>query len=148
MTQVSKIYVNKKISDKIFFLFLSSIVLCSSNEEAEAFIKDLFTPTEKIMLSKRFSIAYMLIKGYDYDSIKDVLKVSSATISNVSLWLKKEGNGIRKIIDKIKTKESTKNILVEIQNTIEEMFASAPGKNWSQSKKEAWVKRQKRKEAY
>lgn len=148
MPQVSKRYLNKNISDKIFSLFVSSIVLCNSKDEASALIKDLFTPTEKVMLSKRFSIAYMLIKGYDYDSIVDVLKVSRTTIGSVALWLKKEGNGIRKIIDKIKAHESVKNILVEIQNTIEEMFASAPGKNWSQSKKEAWLNRQKRKEAY
>lgn len=148
MTQVSKRWVNKKIQDKISDLFIHSLVFSDNKETAVLLIKDLFTPTERIMLSKRFSIAFMLLEGYDYDSIMQVLKVSRTTIGKVSYWLKEKGEGFRKIIAKIKRKETMKKVLEEIQDAFEELIASTPGQNWSRSKKQLWINRKERQQPF
>lgn len=85
-----------------------------------------------MMLSKRFSIAYMLLKEYDYDSIGRILKVSRGTIGRTALWLKERGGGYRRVIDKIKKSESMKNILNKMQDAFQELIADMPGQNWSQ----------------
>jgi len=148
MSQISKRFLNQKTQDRIFTLFISSIVICDSKDIAVSLIKDLFTPTERVMLSKRFSIAYMLLEGYDYASITEALKVSSTTIGHVSLWLKEKGGGFRDVISKIKRNESMRNILSDIRDAMEELILEAPGQNWSRSKKILWERRQARKKPF
>lgn len=141
MPQVSRRFLNQKVQERIFNLFFSGIVKCNSREEAISLMDDLLTPTEKIMLAKRFSIAYMLLNKYDYDSIGHILKVSRATIGYVALWLKEKGSGLRNIINKIKRDESTKKIFDEIQDAFEDFLANTRGQNWSESKKWLWQRR-------
>jgi len=148
MAQVSRRYLDEKTKQRIFSLFVSAIVSCNSKESAALFIEDLFTPTEKIMLSKRLSIAFMLLNNYDYRTISDTLKVSLATIGNVSLWLKNKGMGLKNTISKIKKREEMRKIWEEIADAVEEIMASAPGRNWSQSKKQLYKNRLKRQKAF
>lgn len=138
MVQVSRRLVSKKVEERILSLFISSIVLCNSQDTAFSLIDDLLTPTEKIMLAKRFSIAFMLLEGYDYDTISRMLKVSYATIGSISMWLKIKGEGFRKIVGEIKRSESLKRIWEEIQEGIADVIASSPGQSWRNSKKLLW----------
>lgn len=148
MTQVSKRVIQQKVQDRIFTLFVASILKCNSKELAVLLIEDLLTPTERIMLSKRFSVAYLLLKGYDYDSISNILKVSRTTIGKVSYWLKEKGSGIRNVISKIQKDESIRHILEEIQDSVAELALSAPGQNWSKSKSMLWTSRRARKKPF
>lgn len=148
MAQVSRKYLSGETQRRIVSLFLSSVALSSSEKETASFIDGLLTPTEKIMLAKRFSIAFMLLNGYDYQTICDTLKVTTGTVGDVSLMLKIRGNGIRKIVSKIKRNETMRKIWGEIKDGIDELFASAPGKNWSQSKKELWRRRREREKSF
>lgn len=148
MSQVSKRSINKKTEEKIFELLILGLVISDNKEDALLLIKDLFTPTERIMLSKRFSIAYMLINGYNYDSISEILKVSRATIGNVSNWLKEKGNGLRTVIGKINRKENLKNLINEIQDAFEDLLSTSKGTNWSRAKKQLWQNRIHRKQPF
>src|SRR3990172_11166533 len=94
MPQVSKRFIGKKTQDHIIKLFISGIALTKTENDAVSFLEDILTPTEKLMLSKRFSIAFMLMEGYDYDSIVDVLKVSRSTIGRVHWWLHTKVSGV------------------------------------------------------
>lgn len=148
MGQVSKKYLPPKVQERILNLFLSSIALCSNKEKAASFLEDLLTPTEKIMLAKRVSIAFMLENGYDYGTIRNIIKVSTPTIATVSLWLKEKGEGYRQIIGKIKKREGTREAWQEIVDAIEEYFTIVPGRDWSKAKKDLWKHRQKRQKAF
>lgn len=141
MSQVSKRFLQKKTEDRIIQLFTDTILLCDTREKSTIFLDDLLTPTEKVMLSKRFSIAFMLLENYDYSTISQILKVSRATIGKVSNWLKEKGNGFREIYEELKQKDFTREIINEIQDIIEEFIASTRGQNWSESKKMLWQKR-------
>lgn len=144
MPQVSRRFLNQKVQDRIFNLFISGIISCNSKDITISLIEDLFTPTERIMLSKRFSIAYMLLERYDYDSISQTLKVSRTTIGSISLWLKEKGRGFREVIRRIKRDESMSKVLEEIQDGFEDLIASSRGQNWSESKKQLWLSRRER----
>lgn len=87
MPQVSKYKVSDKVLKKIYDLFFSVLGNQYDKEDFEGIIFELLTPTEKIMISKRITIIYLLLKQYDYKRISDVLKVSTATIAKFKLFI-------------------------------------------------------------
>ena len=101
MAQVSQYPLKKDVEKRLFELFWEVIEKLRTKEQIEEFLKDLLTPTEEVMLAKRVAIALMLLKNYDYRTIRDTLKVSLTTVGKVSLWLKYEGKGYRRVLEKI-----------------------------------------------
>jgi TrpR-related protein YerC/YecD len=96
MAQVSRHPLSKLIYERIFEIFIKSIISIKNKKEAEDFLNDFLTPTERIMLAKRLTIAVLLTKGYDYNQIHKVLHVSTATIAGVNVFLKYTGEGYKK----------------------------------------------------
>jgi len=84
MPHVSRHTPVRKVSDKIFDTLLERVAVKGSVHERKSFFINLLTPTERIMLSKRFAVIYMLQKGYSFDAIQEVLRVSPSTIAR--LW--------------------------------------------------------------
>lgn len=111
MTQVSKYPISKEVADRIFEIFLKSFVAIKNKEEADQFITDFLTPTEKIMLAKRLAIAFLLGKGYDYRTIQRIIRVSTSTIASVNLVRSHGSEGYKKLIAKILREESVKHFL-------------------------------------
>ena len=87
MTQVSKRIVHKQIESRMYETLFEAIKHLRSKEEIQLFLTDLLSPTERTMLAKRLAIAALLMRAYEYESIMNMLKVSSATISKVALVL-------------------------------------------------------------
>jgi TrpR-related protein YerC/YecD len=114
MTQVSRYPISKKVADRIFEVFLKTLVEIKSNEEADQFISDLLTPTEKIMLAKRLAIAYLLEKGYDYRTIQKIIRVSAPTITSVNNARRYGKEGYRRLISKITRDEKLKDFFDEV----------------------------------
>jgi len=114
MTQVSRYPISKKVADRIFEVFLKTLVEIKSDEEADQFISDLLTPTEKIMLAKRLAIAVLLEQGYDYRSIQQLIRVSAPTITSVNIARRYGKEGYRKLISKILRDEQLKNFFEEV----------------------------------
>lgn len=119
MAQVSKYPLSKTTEFRLYSLFWEAIADLKNPAKAEEFFNDLLTPTEKVMLSKRLAIAVMLIKGYDYSSIRSILKVSPTTIGAVSLWLKYSGKGYRDTVEKLLKKERVREIVDTIDSLLE-----------------------------
>ena len=65
MTQVSKYPLSKDVYDKIFEIFLKTLINIKNKNEGRNLIKDFFTPTERIMFAKRLGIALLLEKNYN-----------------------------------------------------------------------------------
>ena len=114
MAQVSKHPLSKAIYERIFEIFIKSIVSIKDKKEAEDFLNDFLTPTERIMLAKRLAIAVLLTKGYDYASIRKILHVSFSTVASVSVFLKYTGEGYKKVVDKLLKEEAIKDFLLSI----------------------------------
>lgn len=124
MAQVSKYPIRKEIADGIFELFIKSLIHVGDRKETEQFVSDLFTPTERIMLAKRLSIAFLLEKDYRYRTIQNLLRVSLPTIATVNLTRKYGSKGYKKLIEKISKEESLDKFLGDLAIKL----VSAPAK--------------------
>ena len=120
MTQVSKYPISKKVADRIFEVFLKTLVEIKSNKEADEFISDLLTPTEKIMLAKRLAIAFLLEKGYDYRTIQKIIRVSAPTITSVNTARKYGSEGYKKLVAKIIREEK---LISFFDETVEKLLS-------------------------
>lgn len=124
MTQISKRPISKDIESKIYESFYKAIGLLRESE-ARLFIDDLLTKTERVMLPKRLAIAILLLKGWNYDSIKEILKVTQTTISSVSRTLE-FSNGLRKAIENLSKSEAWRSWWQDVESLLYRM--SSPGK--------------------
>jgi len=121
MTQVSKYLLSDKVKQEINSIFLETISLLSKKEDIVSFLEDFLSPTERIVLSKRITIALMLRKGYRFEMIKKLIKVSQSTIAGVNLKLKYTGKGYQRILDRMLLDQKIAGIF----NSIEKFILSA-----------------------
>lgn len=148
MSQVSKRWLSKETEDRMMEVFWQSLAFCSTKETVASFLEDLLTPTEKIMLSKRVSIALLLLKGYDYKSINDILKVSDQTIWTVSFWLKTKGRGYRMVLKKIMQSEKWEEFWLDIEKQVQNILPLRPGINWTEVRRKQWENRRRQQKPY
>lgn len=128
MPQVSKYPIRKEVADRIFELFTQVLVNATSKNEAENFITDFFTPTEKIMLAKRIGIMFLLEKNYNYELIKNILRVSTSTIADVNTTRKYRNRGYAQLVDKILKDEEISKFFDDTISKLLSATASGRGK--------------------
>lgn len=126
MPQVSRRTMNKQVEEKILALFTEVISDLTKKEEIEVFLLDFLSPTERTMLAKRLGIALLLSRGYGYEDISDLLKVSWDTVGRVSLWLKRSGKGFEVAIQKILAKEQKREFLISLEKLLAKMVSGHP----------------------
>ncbi|MBI4096365.1 MAG: hypothetical protein HY425_01475 [Candidatus Levybacteria bacterium] len=150
MTQVSSYPISKEIADRIFEIFLKSLVKIRDQKEADQFISDLLTPTEKIMLSKRLAIALLLQKDYDYRTIQKIIRVSAATIASVNMAIRYGSEGYRNLLNKILREEKLISIMEKSISKLLSFPAKATkgGAVWRYLKDEIDKSRKKNKKAF
>ena len=91
--------VNQSLNKQIIKTFAQTVADLNNQEEALLFLKDFLTPAELETFAKRLAIAYWLRKGRSYCNIENNIKVSSATIAEVSSMMPSGGLklGLKKI---------------------------------------------------
>lgn len=97
-----------------------------SAKEIKIFLEEFLSPTEKVMLAKRMTIAILFSKGHDHRAISSMLKVSTSTINNIAKFLQARSPGYQLMIKKYLEKESTKEFLKDLERTFYRF--SSPGK--------------------
>jgi uncharacterized protein YerC len=75
----------------------------SGRDATKAFLKELLTPSERIMLGRRIWIARLLLSGYTHAEIGEQLEVGPNTIAKVDKWLKQQLPGYREAVKGIDT---------------------------------------------
>lgn len=150
MPQVSKYPISKMVADRIFEVFIKTLVTVKDKSEADDFADDLFSPTEKIMLAKRLAIAFLLIKGYQYREISKVLRVSLSTIASVNLSLNHGKGSYRKILDRITREENLEEFFGKIVEKLLSLPAVSPkgGGAWRYLRDEVRRARRKNRKAF
>lgn len=150
MTQVSKYPISKAIADRIFEILLKSLVKIHNQQEADQFISDLLTPTEKIMLAKRLAIALLLQKDYDYRTIQKIIRVSTATIASVNMVIRYGSKGYKNLLNKILKEEKLVSIIEKSVSKILSFPAQAGkgGTAWRYLKQEVDKHRKKNKKSF
>lgn len=111
MTQVSKYPISKDIYDRCWEIFTKTLIGIRDSKDVNEIVADLLTRTERIMLTKRLAIAYLLTQGYEYREINKVLHVSFQTVATVNNALRYGSNGYKKAVSRILRDEQLKEIL-------------------------------------
>ena len=89
--QTSKRVVNKTLERQLARTVYQLIADVKNTGNAESVLSSILSPVELSTVIKRISIAYWLSKGRKYENIKNNLKVSSASISEIQKQIKKPG---------------------------------------------------------
>ena len=147
MSQVSKYPISKEVETRIFEVLSEVISGLRLPSDVNDFLEDFLSPVEKIMLAKRLSIAVLLKKGYDYQQIKKILRVTPTTIATVNMALKYTGQGYNRVVEKIIKSEKIEEFWNKVDDVINETVPPY-GKNWSYWNKERWQKKIKRRKAF
>lgn len=120
MGRVSKRKIKPEIEDRVFEMFESYIASLRNSIETKEFLTSLLSTTEQVMLAKRLTIALMLAKGFSYQEIDEILKVSKSTVGTVDKQLRSGAIGYKKAIKKILNKEAIESFW----NSLEELALS------------------------
>ncbi len=130
MPQVSKYPIPKDIYKRIFDIFLKTLEGLKTKKNLEGFLNEFLTPTEQVMLAKRLAIAFLILKGYSYREISEILRVSISTVGFVSLDLK-EGTYYKKVIEKVLRNEEVEDFIESVGEKVATLFAAASSKSGS-----------------
>ena len=84
MTKVSRHTPHANILEWFIANVWKTVSFVDNQEEFADFLKAVLTRTEIIMLAKRLQIAKMLVQGYDYRAIRNVVKVGDPTIARIN----------------------------------------------------------------
>ncbi len=125
MPQVSRRTLSRDTEKKLFAIFFKSLARLSNPTDIEKFLGDLLGPVEKTMLAKRLAIALLLARGYQYETIKDILKVSQETIARVNIALHYKGEGYQMVIQKILRDEKLEEVFNKIEDTTIEILPNS-----------------------
>jgi len=147
MSQVSKYKLDNKVYEKIFSLFPQFLSRMIGRGKQQELIDAFFTKTEKIVLAKRIAIAFMLTKGYTYNSIVGTIKVSHGTVANIADSLKSNDASIKSELEGIAKEESFVAFLTTIGYKIE---TALPPKNsnWSEWRRRIEKEKQLKKQPF
>lgn len=143
MPQVSKYPISKDVYERIYDIFLKTIVDLKAKEEIDSFLKEFLSPTEQVMLAKRLAIAFLLAKGYDYRSTAKVLRVSTGTVGNVGIAYK-YGEGYKKVVNRLLKDEK----LVAFWQNVGEKILNLIPDNISKGREWVYLKQELRKRKY
>lgn len=118
MGRVSKRPVDPEVSSRMYEVFRNYLAGVKNAQEVEEFFTSLLSVTEQITLAKRLAIAVLLSKGYTYDQINQVLKVSTSTITSVQRQLMSGASGYKKAVNKILSEENKELLSLNIEEFI------------------------------
>jgi uncharacterized protein YerC len=77
MTRISKYQLDPDLREEMFRQFWLSLALLKDSGTVASFFSDLLSETEQIMLAKRFTVAMLLLRGYQPVKIIGILHVSN-----------------------------------------------------------------------
>ncbi|OGG14920.1 hypothetical protein A2875_03085 [Candidatus Gottesmanbacteria bacterium RIFCSPHIGHO2_01_FULL_46_14] len=144
MTQISKYPLRKEIENRMLEVFLDSIGMVKTREHVQKLIDDLFSPTERVMLAKRLSIALLLLKKYDQRTVARILNVSLGTVNKVSLALQKGNGGYELVVNSIVRQEKFHAFLEKIDETLVDIVTTGHSlPNWRRVRWETKIRNRK-----
>lgn len=123
------------MAELIYSELCNFISLIPSASGFSEFFNDFLTPTEKIMLSKRFMIMALLMRGQTVEHVKNTLFVSNSAVMSVSSWLKNASPATKTALSKLDKGKNWEQFFDKIESILDKL---PPGKyrNWHRVGKE------------
>src|SRR3989344_4973595 len=131
MTKVSRLPLRPDIWERTFTLFTETLADIRNRDEVANFVCDFFSPTEKVMFAKRLATALLLAKGHDYNSVRQILRISPPTIAKMSFKVNYEGKGLNPVLNKIMKKQALMALWQEIVDTFDMPVKGQTLSSWS-----------------
>ncbi len=147
VAQVSKHPLSKAVEARVFEVLFKAIADLNSSKEIEEFLEEFLTPVERVMLAKRLSIAVLLAKGYNYDSIRRILRVSPSTISRVAVNFQFMGRGYRRVVERLLKDEKIEKTFYKMIDAVLD-HVPPKGRDWSTWRKGREAKKRTRRKAF
>lgn len=113
--RLSKKNIEKQKENELLNTFYQLIADVKDPVEARKVFGDLLTKAETLMIAKRLGVARALEKGVSYSEIRKDLRVSSATISQISSNVRKS-KGIEIAMEKISADQWAEKWASKIKN--------------------------------
>lgn len=111
---------NKKIEGQVYKILYQVLADAKSEVDIELTLKSLMSESELSALAKRLAIAVFLDKRQSYEHIKDVLKVSTATIASVAENMNKKG--IQVALARVKAEEWADVWSIRLSRALEKLM--------------------------
>lgn len=143
MTRVSKYPLDKSLEQEMFGQFWVSLSRLHDAHAASSFFSDLLSPTEELMLAKRFTVAVLLLRGKKPVDIVSTLHVSFSTISSVSSWIKNAKPKTKKILESIIRESNWQKVVDRIESLLDEL-PPRYGTDWHRAGKAKWQRKMER----
>ncbi|KKQ75863.1 MAG: hypothetical protein US96_C0003G0021 [Candidatus Woesebacteria bacterium GW2011_GWB1_38_5b] len=119
MTQISRHRLTQDRSNRIEDLFIETLANLKNKDVLKNFVNDFFSPTEKIVFSKRLACAVLLYKGHDYQSISDLLHITPNTIAKINLRIQYGGSGLTEVVKLVVNSQAKQVFLEEIKDMLD-----------------------------
>ncbi len=114
MVRVSKFRLREEILIRLYQLFFEVMSRSAKKDLFFEIINEIFSPTEKIMMAKRITIIYLLIKGVDQVVIANTIKVSTGTVSKYAVMFYNKDTKLVKLIRRMIAKEKVLDFLDDV----------------------------------
>jgi len=111
---------NKNIEEQVYKILYQVLADAKTEVDIELILRSLMSETDLSALSKRLAIAVFLDKGQSYEKIKDILKVSSATISSVASGMNQRG--MQMALERVKAEEWADMWSIRISRALEKLL--------------------------
>ena len=111
MPHVSRRRLKKDIYNRVHEDFAELLVEICKEGNRDAFVQELLTRTERLMLGKRLATVLMLMKGYSAYRVDRTLKLTAQTVRRFNRNLRKGRYAMLvENLDRIMHKRSKKNL--------------------------------------
>lgn len=111
---------NKQIEAQVYKILYQVLADAKTDVDMELILKAVMTEGELSAVAKRLAIAVFLDKGQSYEHIKDILKVSTATIASVAENMNKRG--IQMALLRVKAEEWADVWSIRLSRALEKLI--------------------------
>lgn len=111
---------NNKIEAQVYKILYQVLGDAKNEVEVELTLKALVSESELSAIAKRLAIAVFLDKRQSYEHIKDVLKVSTATIASVAENM--NNKGLQMALAKVKAEEWADVWSIRLSRALEKLM--------------------------
>jgi uncharacterized protein YerC len=113
MPQVSKRKLDEGVKKDLLDSLSYTIKELQTKSEVDKFLSSALTDTERLMISKRVLTAFLLRNNVEEKKIGDTLKLTSATITRLKMWISLRREGFDLVFSKLE-KRTRENIAKQI----------------------------------
>ena len=113
MPQISKRILKPEVKKDLLDSLSYTIKELKTKKDVDSFLSSALTDTERIMVAKRVLTAFLLRNNIEEKKIGDTLKLTSATITRLKMWISLRRDGFDLVFNKLE-KRSRENIAKQI----------------------------------